>query len=71
MSEDSYIYCVDLGKYEYDLVDYPDEFMLWSYKSRDLTVVLEDLSQHGYDLRELGSDHCSKAYVCKVHESIY
>lgn len=66
MSEDSYIYCVDLGQYEYSLMDYPDEFMLWSNEERDLTVVLEELRQHGYDLRELGSDHCSEAYVCKL-----
>lgn len=66
MSEDVYIYFMDLGKYEYSSVDYPDEFMLWSHKIRDLSTVLEELSQHGYDLWELGSDHCSKAYVCKL-----
>lgn len=66
MSEDSNIYCVDLRKYEYSLVDYPDEFVLWSNQIRDLSIILEELDQHGYDLWNLGSDHCSKAYVCKL-----
>lgn len=66
MSENSYMYFMDLEKYEYSLVDYPDEFMLWSHAKRDLTVVLDELGQHGYDLRELGSDYCSKAYVCQL-----
>lgn len=65
MSGDAHIYCVDLRKYEYSSVDYPDEFMLWIYVSKDLEAVLEELDQHGYDFRELGSDHCSKVYVCQ------
>ena len=66
MPDDSKIYMVDLEKYDYDQVDYPDEFLLWSHKSRDLTAILDDLSLHGYELQKLGSDHCSKAYVCRL-----
>ncbi len=62
--EDARIYAVDKCEYNFDDVDYPNSFILWSYIDRDLSTVLNDLKSHGYSVRELGEDHCSKAYVC-------
>lgn len=66
MSESANIYITEIGKYEYDKMDYPDEFLLWSSCTSDIDLILGDLYDHGYQLRELGSDHISKAFVCKL-----
>ena len=62
------IYLVNLGVYEYEQVDYPDEFMLWWHVSIDMAAVLDDLALHGYEFVDLGADHGSHAYVCRLQE---
>ena len=65
MSEDSHIYIVDLAEYKYSKVDYPDEFVLWCHATRDINEEIEELAAHGYVIEELGTDHCSRACVCR------
>lgn len=62
----SHIYIVDFWEYEYEMVDYPNEFILWSHSSSDMKKILLDLIDHGYEIEDLGVDHCSHAIVCKL-----
>ena len=64
MPDKTRVFAVDLGEYEYNKVDYPNKFMLWSHSENDLTDVLVDLKKEGYRVEELGTDHCSRAFVC-------
>ena len=57
---------VDISKYKYNKTDYPEEFVLWTYIDRDLTHVISDLRSQGYKVKEVGEDHCSKAYICSL-----
>ncbi len=66
MPESTKIFATDISEYDYSCIDFPNEFMLWTHEERDVTVVLQDLKTHGYKIEELGKDHCSKAYVCKL-----
>lgn len=65
LPESTMIYAIDLAQYEEEKPEYPDEFILWTNSERDIDQVIEDLTQNGYELEELGSDHCSKAYVAR------
>ena len=66
MPDNARLYFVNLGEYSFDIVDYPDQFLLWSYIERDLSGVLSDLRRHGYNVEDLGNDHCSKVYMCRM-----
>lgn len=59
------IYISDIDEYQYERMAYPDEFMLWTHVERDIGDVLGDLSVNGYEIEELGEDHCSRAFVCR------
>ena len=65
MSENSDIYIVNVEDYKYRNVDFPDEFVLWCHATSDVTQELDDLVAHGYEIEELGTDHCSRACVCR------
>lgn len=58
------MYMIDMDKYDYTETDYPDKFLLWSHKTRNLTDVTNELAERGFEIKELGSDHCSVAYLC-------
>ncbi len=66
MSEDADIYAVDFGQYSYDAVDFPETFVLWSHEARDISIVINDLVEHGYEVESLGTNHVSQAYVCRM-----
>ena len=65
MSGESRIYAFDINSYSYDDVAFPDEFLLWSLESRDISDVLHDLAEHGFEIKNLGKNHVSQVYVCK------
>lgn len=65
MSAKSKIYIVDVAEYEYDKVNYPDEFVLWAHATSDINVEIEDLTAHGFEVQELGTDHCSRVCLCR------
>lgn len=67
MSINSNIYAVDVEKYLYDEKNFTDEFILWGHKEKDLSAILDDLSEHGYWIESLGMDHVSQAYVCRMY----
>ena len=62
MPSESSIYATDLLTYNYDKVDYPDSFILWSKNGYDLSGVLSDLGSHDYNIEDLGINHISCAY---------
>lgn len=66
ISPESRLYAVDINQYKYEKVDYPTEFMLWSNCYSDMTEIISDLQSHGYIVKNLGSDHCSSAYMCEL-----
>ncbi len=63
--ETANVFITDIADYEYSKIDYPDDFMLWTHEGRDISPILNDLSRNGYNIEDLGSDHCSKAYICR------
>ncbi len=63
MPDEAEIYFVNIADYEYSKVDYPGKFILWSYIDRELDNVISDLKTDGYTIEDLGTDHCSKAYL--------
>ncbi|WP_155829647.1 hypothetical protein [Butyrivibrio sp. AC2005] len=66
MSSESNIYAVNLNDYSYDSVDFPEkDFVLWRSTKRDISAVINDLTEHGYVVESLGRDHCSEAYICR------
>ena len=66
MSSESNIYAVNLNDYSYDSVDFPEKvFVLWRSTKRDISAVINDLTEHGYVVESLGRDHCSEAYICR------
>lgn len=66
MSENSNIYAVDLAEYLYDEVGFTDEFVLWGRNDQDISLMLNDLAEHGYEVESLGQNHISQAYVCSI-----
>ena len=56
------VYITDLSQYEYSSVDYPDSFILWAYSEIDLDIVIGDLETNGYQVDEIGTDYCSRAF---------
>ncbi len=64
MSDEAKIYCVDYDWYHYEDVDYPDDFILWSNLNKDLTWIIEELKQNGYEVDKLGVNHVSRVYHC-------
>ena len=62
--ESSSIYIADIDQYENGSIPFPDEFILWTHEGRDVEKVFGDLKHSGFAIAELGSDHCSEAYVC-------
>ncbi len=62
MSDTADIYAVDLLTYNYEKVEYPDQFLLWSKHGYDLSAVLSDLAYAGYSIDDLGENHISCAY---------
>lgn len=56
------VYITDLSQYEYSSVDYPDSFILWAYSESDLDIVIGDLETNGYQVDEIGTDYCSRAF---------
>lgn len=66
MSEDADIYAVDFAQYSYDEVEFPETFVLWSHEARDISIVINDLAEHGYEVENLGTNHVSQAYVCRL-----
>lgn len=67
MSEDSNIYAVDLAEYLYDEARFTDEFVLWGPNDQDILPILDDLAEHGYVVDNLGQNHISQAYVCRIN----
>lgn len=65
---DRNIYFTDAIGFNTDKMDCPDEIMIWTHADRNIESVLEDMSVHGYDTLELGQDHCSKAYLCRLSQ---
>ncbi len=65
MPEHTNIFVVDEAEFEESGINLPDEFILWAHNELDVDAVLNNLEDRGYYVRELGSDHCSKAYVLK------
>lgn len=69
MSEQSKVYCINLSQYEDEDIDYPNRFLLWSHcdsEYADLTDVIKDLKTNNYKVELLGTDHCSKVYLCEL-----
>jgi len=64
MSIDSKLYFVDSDVYNYEKVDFPNEFLLWFDLDSETEHVRKDLEQHGFEIKELGSDRCSQAFLC-------
>ena len=60
MSDEAKLYAVDLDMFSVDDVDLPNEFLLWTKKSRDISGVVEDISIDGYNVEELGTNHISR-----------
>ena len=56
------MYIADLNQYEYNSMDYPDTFILWAYSESDLDTVTGDLEKNGYQVDEIGTDYCSRAF---------
>ena len=68
MSEKTNIYAVDSTEYLYDDVGFTDEFLLWGGNDQDISSILNDLAEHGYETESLGQNHISQAYVCRINE---
>ena len=66
MSPESRLFITDLAEYKYSQIDFPDRFVLWSHSESKLRQILSDLKQHGYDISEIGEDHCSVVYLCEL-----
>lgn len=66
MPEDTELFLTDYAEYKYERINYPDEFMLWTHKDRNIAMVIDFLKRSGYKIEGLGSDHCSKAYLCRT-----
>lgn len=67
MSENSNIYVVYIEKYLYDEANFTNEFIFWGHKDMDLSAILDNLSEHGYEIESLGTNHVSQAYMCRMH----
>lgn len=66
-SENTDIYLIDMAAYSYEELNLTDEFILWDRLDRDPSDVLNDLSEHGYEIESLGTDHVSQAYICRIN----
>lgn len=66
MTEKAYIYAIDLEEYAYDDEKFTDEFLLWARNDQDITPVLDGLSDQGYESANLGQNHASQVYVCRI-----
>lgn len=66
MPESTNIYISDISDYEYSRMDIPNNFILWTHEGRDISEFIYDLKAHGYIIEDLGKDHCSKAYFCRL-----
>lgn len=69
MSENSRIYAIDIAEYTYDSVDFPGMFVLWSHYRTDISGMMDDLTEYGYEIESLGTNHVSQVYVCRVNEN--
>lgn len=65
ISDDSEIYPFDITRYEYSNEKFPDYFLLWSKQSWDISEVLSDLQENGYQISRIGKTHMSVAYICQ------
>ena len=65
LSDGSKIFVVDVANYDPSLADYPNNFMVWTHSERDISNVLWDIEQRGYNICEVGTDHCSRVYMCE------
>ena len=61
-NDNSKILINNLDKYEFKSMDYPDKFILWAHSETDMDSVVDDLESRGYEVNELGTDHCSRIY---------
>lgn len=68
MSEKAYIYAVELEDYVYNEEKFADEFLLWVRSDQDASPVLDDLANQGYECENLGKNHASQVYVCRIRE---
>lgn len=68
ISEKAYIYAVELEDYVYDKEKFADEFLLWVRSDQDASPVLDDLTNQGYECENLGKNHASQVYVCRIRE---
>ncbi len=66
MSEDSSVYLVDEREYTSAEIEYSNEFILWDHHDEDTSDILKEIKSLGYNVEELGSDHVSKAYLCRI-----
>ena len=65
MSDNTRIYAVDMDSYNFDCINIPEkEFVLWGLIERDISEIMQDLEEHGYNIDLIGTTHCSKVYLC-------
>ncbi len=68
MPEESSIYVADIEEYDRVMIDFPEDFILWTQKDQgnmDLAPVLDDLDTNGYSVRSLGTDHDSLVFLVR------
>ncbi len=63
---DTKMLILDFDHYEDYQEEFPKDFILWCDLDTDITDVMSDLMNRGYDLKDLGYDRCSKAYLCQI-----
>lgn len=62
VNDNSKMFIANLDQYQYESMDYPSEFILWAHSETDMDSVVDDLEINGYEVDELGTDHCSRIY---------
>ena len=62
VDDNSKMFIANLDQYKYGNMDYPNEFVLWAHSETDMDSVVDDLEMNGYEVDELGTDHCSRIY---------
>lgn len=60
--DNTMMYVADLDQYKHDFMDYPDSFILWAHSESDMDTVTDDLEASGYQVNEIGTTHCSRAF---------
>lgn len=64
--QDASLFITDIKEYDLAQIGKPKEMILWTHLDKNIDAILEDLSANGYIIQELGSDHCSKSYICRL-----